>query len=49
MVDPGYAMHRDDEPRPDLSGNVAPFWILSHEAKLLYSVDGNPDSADLEL
>jgi hypothetical protein len=32
MVDPGYAMRRDDEPRPESSVNVAPFWILSHEA-----------------
>jgi hypothetical protein len=31
MVDPGYAMRRDDKPRPD-SSDVAPFWILSHEA-----------------
>ena len=31
MVDPGYAIRRDDEPRPDSSRNVAPFWILSHE------------------
>jgi hypothetical protein len=38
MVDPGYAMRRDDEQRPDSSGNVAPFWILSHEAKFPYGV-----------